>query len=141
MEIIQPYVNNINIIDVNNYSTIDLFKKIELLPNNELLICKHSQLNSEKRYYLNLAFTIPNKPDIISVFYKGDYLYFHEDEFSKIAFTQFLERASYHIYNICHICSHNVSDEIVCNLCGNKLCKNCYHNIFKCPYCRSVVKK
>lgn len=49
------------------------------------------------------------------------------------------------IYIKCHICySHHISREFFkCRECKNKVCKNCYTEIFytgdiRCPFCRNT---
>ena len=138
MDLIKQYVGNKTIINIEQYQTKDIFDKISNLSYNsdDILICSHSNLDNDTKYYFDLAFTIPNTNSTITVFYKGDYFYFDKDNFSKIAFTQFIDKASYDIYTECNICSNYVTNETVCNSCGKNICNTCYNKIDKCPYCR-----
>lgn len=140
MNIIKPHVGDIIIKDISANSTISIFDSISSLTDNKdenILICEHATMNQEKRYYLNLAFTIPDNPKIVSVFYKGDYFYFNNDNFSSMAFTKFLDKASFTKYSKCNICCTNVTNEMVCSVCGNHICSVCYQKINRCPYCKS----
>lgn len=139
MDLIKEYVANKNLICIDQYPIKDMFVKISSLfenNNKDILICHHSNLTKEKRHYLNIGFTIPNNDKIISLFYKKDYFYFYNNNFSKNALLQFLENASFDNYSQCNICCCNVTNQDVCPHCGKIICLSCYQKIDKCPYCR-----